>query len=251
MFYIDLSTMENNISKRFNTFCLIGTLFLLVFFGTIHAQDSTIVRPPVTKKLQKYYKQVKDDSTKRMVELKNIISGLQYDLRYASTENFMKRLMYPSTTSQTYLRLPAALALQKVQQELNSTGLGLKIFDAYRPYSVTEKFWELVRDERYVANPAKGSGHNRGIAVDLTIISLKTGKELDMGTGFDNFTDTAHHSFASLSADVLQNRKLLRSIMEKYGFKALETEWWHYSLPDWNKFELLDIPFVQLGKSIN
>jgi D-alanyl-D-alanine dipeptidase len=240
--------MENNISKRFNTFCLISTLFLLVFSGTVHAQDSTIIRPPVTKKLQKYYKQVKDDSTKRMVELKSMISGLLYDLRYASTENFMKRLMYPENTSQTFLRLPAALALQKVQQELKETELGLKIFDAYRPYSVTEKFWELVRDERYVANPARGSGHNRGIAVDLTIVSLKTGKELDMGTGFDNFTDTAHHNFTSLSAEILQNRKLLRSLMEKHGFKALETEWWHYSLPEWSKFELLDISFVQLGR---
>lgn len=250
MFYIDLSTMENNISKRFNTFCLISTLFLLVFSRTVHAQDSTIIRPPVTKKLQKYYKQIKDDSTKRMVELKSIIPGLVYDLRYASTENFMQRLMYQVNTNQTFLRLPASLALLKVQQELNSTGLGLKIFDAYRPYSVTEKFWELVRDERYVANPARGSGHNRGIAIDLTIVTLKTGKELDMGTGFDNFTDTAHHSFTGLSAEILKNRKLLRSLMEKHGFKALETEWWHYFLQDAGKFELLDIPFSQLGKSI-
>jgi D-alanyl-D-alanine dipeptidase len=127
-------------------------------------------------------------------------------------------------------------------------GLGLKIFDAYRPYSVTVKFWELVKDERYVANPAKGSGHNRGIAVDLTIIDLKTGKELDMGTGFDNFTDTAHHTFTSLPEEVLHNRLLLKSTMEKYGFIALESEWWHYYLANGNTFELLDIEFKKLKK---
>ncbi|MEO8404300.1 MAG: M15 family metallopeptidase, partial [Chitinophagaceae bacterium] len=105
---------------------------------------------------------------------------------------------------------------------------------------------ELVKDERYVANPAKGSGHNRGIAVDLTIIDLKTGKELDMGTGFDNFTDSAHQSFQLLPEKVLANRKLLRSVMEKYGFKVLETEWWHYYLADGAKFEVLDISFRNL-----
>lgn len=158
----------------------------------------------------------------------------------------MKRLMYPANTQVTFLRLPAVRALQKVQAELNSKGLGMKIFDAYRPYSVTEKFWKLVHDERYVANPANGSGHNRGASVDLTIINLQTGKELDMGTGFDNFTDTAHHSFTALSESVLQNRLLLKSTMEKYGFNALETEWWHYSLPQSKRFELLNISFKKL-----
>jgi D-alanyl-D-alanine dipeptidase len=169
-----------------------------------------------------------------------------YDLKYAGTDNFMQRLMYPENTFNTFLRLPAAKALQKVERELNKKGLGLKIFDAYRPYSVTVKFWELVKDERYVAHPAKGSGHNRGIAVDLTIFDLKTKQELDMGTGFDNFSDTAHHSFTQLPKNVLQNRKMLRSVMEKYSFKALETEWWHYYLEKGDKFEVLDISFEDL-----
>jgi len=144
-------------------------------------------------------------------------------------------------TNDTYLRLPAAKALLKVQQELNKKGLGLKIFDAYRPYSVTKKFWELVHDERYVANPKKGSGHNRGIAVDLTIIDLKTDKELNMGTGFDNFTDSAHQDFAALPKDVLANRQMLKETVEKYGFNLLATEWWHYSWPNPEKFEILDL----------
>ena len=183
-----------------------------------------------------------------MVELKSLMPNIVYDLRYATTNNFMHRLMYPSNTNKTFLRLPVAHALAKVQHELNEKGLGLKIFDAYRPYSVTEKFWELVHDERYVANPAKGSGHNRGIAVDLTIINLKTGEELNMGTGFDNFTDSAHHSFTNLPEEVLQNRNLLKTAMEKHGFKLFETEWWHYFIANGERFEVLDISFRKLGK---
>ena len=126
--------------------------------------------------------------------------------------------------------------------------LGLKIFDGYRPYSVTEKMWEPIKDDRYVADPKKGSGHNRGIAVDLTVINLKTKEELPMGTGFDNFSDTAHQTFKALPEQILQNRNLLKDAMEKYGFKSLETEWWHYSLPNAKYFEILDLGFKKLRK---
>lgn len=231
------------IKKRLNSLRSGPVFTLLLLSFSAFAQDSPGKSPPVTKKSAVYAAQVKDDSTKEMVELKNRIPGLVYDLRYATINNFMHRLMYPKNTTMAFLRLPAAAALQKVQQELNELDLGLKIFDAYRPYSVTVRFWELVKDERYVANPSRGSGHNRGIAIDLTLISIKDGTELNMGTGFDNFSDTAHHSYTRLPEDILHNRKLLRSVMEKYGFKALETEWWHYSLPDANRYELLDIDF--------
>ena len=101
-----------------------------------------------------------------------------------------------------------------------------------------------------MANPSKGSGHNRGIAVDLTIIDNKTTKELDMGTGFDNFTDTAHADFDKLSPQILQNRRLLRSLMEKNGFKILDTEWWHFYLPESSKFEILDFEFRKFRKNL-
>jgi zinc D-Ala-D-Ala dipeptidase len=158
----------------------------------------------------------------------------------------MRRLMYPAGTNATFLRLPAASALQKVQEELNNIGLGLKIYDAYRPYAVTVKFWELVKDERYVEHPKNVSGHNRGVAVDLTIIDDKTGKETNMGTGFDNFSDTAHHSFTSISQAIRENRRLLKTLMEKYGFRSYNEEWWHYSWPGSGKFEILDIDFKKL-----
>lgn len=185
-----------------------------------------------------------------MVELKSLINGLQYDLRYAGSNNFMHRRMYPENTRITFLRQPAALALKKVQEELSAKGLGLKIFDAYRPYSVTVKFWELVKDERFVAHPRNGSGHNRGAAVDLTIIRLNNGRELEMGTGFDNFTDTAHQGFTGLPETVIANRLLLKSVMERNGFKPYNDEWWHYSWPESARYEILDISFKKLGKDL-
>lgn len=228
---------------------------LLLIFSTLTclfslAQDSAYTRPPLVNKLEDYRRQVKLDSSKQLAELKQLIPGIVYDLRYATVNNFMKRLMYPAGTKVTFLRLPAARALARVQEDLRAKGIGLKIYDAYRPYAVTVRFWELVKDERYVANPARGSGHNRGTAVDLTLINLQTGRELPMGTAFDNFTDTAHHSFLQLPEEVLQNRALLKSTMEKYGFKALDTEWWHYSLPDASRYELLDFDFRKLKKEI-
>jgi D-alanyl-D-alanine dipeptidase len=228
---------------------LVLVLLLSPVFSTM-AQEIALNRHglAVIKDKKTYLAIASADSTKRMVELKSMVPGLIYDLRYATRNNFMKTRMYPSNTRNTFMRLPAARALLAVQQKLQPLGYGLKVWDAYRPYSVTEKFWEMVKDERYVANPAKGSGHNRGIAIDVTIIELATGKELDMGTGFDNFTDTAHHVFTQLSAEVLKNRKLLKEIMESCGFNAFESEWWHYSLPNAASYELLDLPFSTLKR---
>ncbi|MEO8412418.1 MAG: M15 family metallopeptidase [Ginsengibacter sp.] len=187
------------------------------------------------------------DSNKKLIDLQNAIPALVIDLRYASVHNFMHRKLYP-TLHTTYLRLPAANALQKVEADLQSHQLTLKIFDAYRPYSVTEEMWEAVKDSRYAADPSRGSGHNRGIAVDLTLIDFHTKKELRMGTGFDNFSDTAHQDFTELPGDILENRRLLKTVMEKYGFISLDTEWWHFSLPDINNFELLNVSFGALKK---
>jgi D-alanyl-D-alanine dipeptidase len=224
--------------------------FLIFFHVNKAAAQTTSVSKygvPAINKLAEYQASVRNDSAMKMVELQKMAPGIVYDLRYATTSNFTHRLMYSPPTRYTFLRLAAARALAAVQHELNTQGYGLKIFDAYRPYRVTVSFWELIKDERYVANPGKGSGHNRGLAVDLTIIDLKTRRELDMGTGFDNFTDTAHHTFTGLSPAVLENRKLLRETMEKHGFNKLETEWWHYFWPNDRNYEVLDLPFKELN----
>ncbi|HQV07250.1 MAG TPA: M15 family metallopeptidase [Chitinophagaceae bacterium] len=224
-------------------------LFLMLLLPGKNANcQETILAKEVTHKVQDYLQQVQLEPQKNMFELHQLMPGLVYDLRYATLNNFMQRRMYPKKTAITFLRKPAALALQQVQKSLLKKGLGLKIFDAYRPYAVTVKFWELVHDERYVANPKNGSGHNRGVAVDLTIIDKKTNKELNMGTGFDNFTDSAHQAYNLLPEAILQNRKLLKTTMEQYGFKAYENEWWHYSWSDSIHYEILDLPFKKLKK---
>ncbi len=209
-----------------------------------NAQPDTL---PVERSFKKYKRELRQFPHLEMVELKSRIPSIIYELRYASRNNFMQRFMYPAGTHSTYLRQPAADSLVKVQEELRLEGLGIKVFDAYRPYSVTQHFWELVKDERYVANPAKGSHHNRGTAIDLTLVDLRSGNELDMGTGFDNFSDTAHHNFRHLPETVLQNRAKLKNIMSKYGFAALSTEWWHYTYQSPVKFPVLDIPFKKLA----
>jgi len=229
--------MLNKITNRFNIRLSVAIIFSTTSLPILYAQKKS--EPQVIKAYRLYKQSLKTDSLKKMVELKTIVPNIQYDLRYATVNNFMHQQVYKEG-SHTFLRLIVARALGRVQQELNEKDLSLKIWDAYRPYSVTEKMWELIKDERYVADPKKGSGHNRGIAVDLTIIDRTTGKELDMGTGFDNFTDTAHQTFKNLPLEILNNRGLLKTVMEKNGFVAMETEWWHFF---WNNqdFELLDI----------
>lgn len=235
----------NKIIHRFQ----LMLIYAIVFIPQASAQDTTLSKYGlwVIKEIATLQQQVVKNPDKAMIDLKKAIPALQLDLRYASKKNFTGERLYPKTRT-SYLRKPAADSLGIVQNELKKSGLGLIIFDAYRPYSITEKLWEPVQDDRYAADPRKGSGHNRGIAVDVGIVNLQTGKLLDMGTGFDNFSDTAHHAFTDLPKNVIANRTLLKSIMEKHGFVALETEWWHYYLPNYRQFELLDIPFKHLRK---
>ncbi len=230
--------------KRYkvNLFYAVLLATALAFYPPLFAQQLVVV-----KKSKAYSRHVQTDTSFKMIEIKSMIPDIVYDLRYFYESNFTKTRLY-TQNKVTFMRLPVVKALRSVQDTLKQQGYGLKIFDAYRPYSVTKKMWELIHDERYVANPARGSGHNRGIAVDLTLIDLKTGKELDMGTDFDNFTDTAHHSFQSLPLAVLRNRKLLKDAMEGAGFRAFETEWWHYSWPNNKDYPVMDLDFKVLNK---
>ena len=232
-------------SALFSFFLVFG-----IFPIAAWSQKQALTSPPLVNKFTQLKAQCTADSTLHLIELRSLMPNLAYDLRYATKNNFTKQRLYPRSTRVAYLRLPAARALQRVQQKLNEKGWGLKIYDAYRPYSVTVKFWELIKDERYVAHPAKGSGHNRGTAVDLTIIDLSTGKELEMGTGYDDFTEKAHHSYTFLPTEVLANRKLLRQLMQEAGFVLFETEWWHYSLPNSSRFDLLNLSFREIQKKL-
>ena len=240
-------------NKRIIPFYITITIIPAILFNCITAfsQDTLLNKYGlwVINSVDVYKKTVAKDPQKIMVALSVEMPEAIIDLKYAGIDNFMHTKLYPAVTT-TYLRLAASDALFSVMAELRTKHMTIKIWDAYRPYSVTEKMWEPVKDDRYAADPKFGSGHNRGIAVDLTIVDLTTNKELDMGTGFDNFSDTAHQDYKNLPGNVLQNRSLLRSLMEKHGFKALETEWWHYYLPDTSKYELLDLSFDELYKTL-
>jgi D-alanyl-D-alanine dipeptidase len=236
------------ILKGFKSYTICGAVFML-FFTELKAQDTTLNKYGlwVINDIATYNATLKNDAGKKMEDVKKYIPTAIVHLAYADTANFMHAKLYPSAKT-TYLRHNAIVALKKVQSVLKKKNIGIKIWDAYRPYSVTEKMWEPVKDSRYAADPKFGSGHNRGIAVDLTLVNLKTGKELNMGTGFDNFTDTAHSDFTNLPVTILANRELLKKIMGKFGFKVLDTEWWHFYLPDSKKYELLDLDFETLKK---
>lgn len=228
-------------------------LFVITYSHTGCSQyvntDRRATKVKVIADTAKYNSTIRNNENKRMVLLNSLLTNITTDFKYASSDNFTHQILYSNPLA--YTRFSTALAMKKVQEDLATKGLGLKIFDAYRPYSVTKKMWQVVPDERYAANPAKGSAHNRGIAIDVTLVKLSTGEELPMPTGFDDFTEKAHQTYLDLPKNVLQNRALLKSTMEKYGFVALRTEWWHYSLADTStKYELLDLSFDQL-KNLN
>ncbi|HNL83279.1 MAG TPA: M15 family metallopeptidase, partial [Chitinophagaceae bacterium] len=195
---------------------------------------------------KQYFSTVSLDSSKLLKRLNGFIPNIVFDWRYATTNNFTKQILY--TNPDAYLRIEAANNLKNVAIELEKIGLGIKVFDAYRPYSVTKKMWEVVPDDRYASDPAKGSGHNRGIAIDLTLYNLETGTELEMPTSYDNFTENAHANYQQLSQIVLKNRTILINTMQMFGFKVLDTEWWHFYLPNSSKYELMDYDFKTMSK---
>lgn len=194
--------------------------------------------------LTEYRRSVKENSEKELIDLEQFVPGLVLDIRYATTNNFTGERIYK--LAKAFARKPVAEALKKIQADLKAQGLGIKIFDAYRPYKATVRFYEVYRDTTYVASPYKGSRHNRGCALDLTIIDLKTGEELRMPTGYDSFKKEAWPTTPVSDPVIRKNRTLLITAMEKHGFKVNSSEWWHYDFVGWKKYEVLDIDFEEL-----
>jgi len=192
-----------------------------------------------------YERLARSDPNKRLVDVQQRVPGIVTDVRYATSDNFMHQQLYPVAV--VFLRRPPAEALRDVQADLATRGLGLKVFDGYRPYRVTVRMWEPIRNPDFVADPAMGSRHNRGAAVDLTIIDRATGRELTMPTPYDDFTVRARQDYAELPAEVIANRALLRDVMTRHGFDPLPTEWWHFDYRGWQKFELMDVPLEELA----
>ena len=181
-----------------------------------------------------------------LVEVTKLDSHFKLDVRYATANNFMGRVLYPE--ARVFLARPAAEALVKVQKKLKSQNLGLVLFDGYRPWNITKQMWDQTPENKkqYVADPANGSRHNRGCAVDLTLQNLNTGEYLEMPTGYDDFTEKAYADSTVASEVALKNRAILREAMEGQGFKIYPYEWWHYDFQGWEKFPVLNFTFGQL-----
>lgn len=185
-----------------------------------------------------------------LVELVKINPTIKLDIRYATDNNFAHKQVYP--VAKCYAQDVVATELDAIQKELAPLGLGLKIFDGYRPFPIQEIFWKICPNSDYVAKPdwehQKGSKHNRGTAVDLTLIDLKTGKELAMPSEFDDLTKHAHRAYEIMSPEAAKNCHQLEDLMVKHGFEPLKTEWWHFDYKDWKNYPLMKITFDELEK---
>ena len=219
---------------------LILSLFLPLFASGQYKYGLTPVR------LEKYRTSIAANPQNELINLEKFIPGVKLDIRYATTNNFTKEKIY--NLSRAYARKPVAESLKKAQEEFKKHGVGIKIFDAYRPYAATVKFYEVYKDTTYVASPYRGSRHNRGCAIDMTIFDLKTGEDLTMPTEYDSFKKEAWPSTPVSDPLIKKNRDLIIAVMQNHGFKVNGSEWWHFDFIGWQKFDVLDISFEELEK---
>jgi D-alanyl-D-alanine dipeptidase/esterase/lipase len=196
-------------------------------------------------KLDAYKNSLKANPDNELIDLEKFIPNIVLDVRYATTNNFTKEKIY--NLPKAYSRKPVAIALKKAQDEFNKLGYGIKVYDGYRPYSATVKFYEVMKgDTMYVASPYKGSKHNRGCALDITLVDLKTREELKMPTEWDTASKESWADAPVSDPMIAKNRETLISIMEKSGFKVYSAEWWHFDFVGWQKYDLMDIEFGEL-----
>ena len=183
-----------------------------------------------------------------LVELVKLDPTIHLDIRYASSNNFMGAPFY--TQARAFLQRPAAEAVARASAELRAQGYGLLVHDAYRPWYVTRMFWDGTPNEskKFVANPRKGSKHNRGCAVDITLYDMKTGDEVEMPSGYDEMSPRAYADYSGGTDEQRRRRGLLRAAMEEQGFAVNPDEWWHFDFKDWNQYPILNVRFEDLGK---
>ncbi len=173
------------------------------------------------------------------IDIIEIDRSMILDIRYATSNNFTGKAMYP--VSRCLLRRDAALLLVQAEQKLKKQGYRLIVYDGYRPLSVQKQFWAILPDERYVADPAKGSRHNRGAAVDVSLADL-AGNPLPMPSDYDDFSTKAHRDYTGASPETLKNKTLLEAAMKEQGFDPFTTEWWHFDAPGWEQYPVSDFP---------
>jgi len=219
---------------------LVKLWFFLITIGLLPLPDSIALaqspdRPPTETGPHK---------PSEWIELSRLDPGIKLDIRYATSNNFIGKQVYPE--ARAFLQRPAARALLSAHRWLQPQGYGLLIYDAYRPWSVTKEFWDLTPPEKriFVADPAVGSVHNRGCAVDVGLYELKTGNEVAMPSGYDDMSERAFATFQGGTDEQRRHRDLLRKAMEREGqFFVYPEEWWHYNYRDFSDYALHDIPF--------
>lgn len=209
-------------------------LFCLILFSGAFAQNAP--RPEENKR------------EADLVELVRLSKSIKLDIRYATDNNFVGKKVYPE--ARAFLQRPAAEALVRVHKKLKKQGLGLVVYDGYRPWAITKLFWEVTSDDKrkFVANPATGSKHNRGCAVDLSIYDRKTGQPIAMPSGYDEFTERASPDYKGGTDEERANRDMLRKMMEEEGFTVNPNEWWHFDYQNWQEYAIYDIAFSEIGK---
>jgi len=181
-----------------------------------------------------------------LVDLTTLDPGIKLDIRYATRDNFLSTPVYSS--ARAFLQRPAAAALLRAHRELLKEGYGLVIFDAYRPWYITKIFWDATPPDKhqFVANPAEGSRHNRGCAVDLSMYDLRSGQEVEMTGVYDEMSERSYPTYSGGTAEQRSRRDLLRRAMEKQGFTVYDSEWWHFDYRDWTKYAIQNVAFEKL-----
>ena len=181
-----------------------------------------------------------------LVDVAKLDPGIKLDIRYATSDDFLSTPVY--TSARAFLQRPAAEALLRAHRELVKQGFGLLIFDAYRPWYVTKIFWDAtpVDKHQFVADPAQGSRHNRGCAVDLTLYDLRTGREIPMTGVYDEMSERSYPNYAGGTREQREHRQALRAAMEAQGFTVYDTEWWHFDYRDWRRYAIQNIPFEEI-----
>lgn len=228
---------------------LIITVLSVLVFASSFAQESKVYNSNlyIINKVEDYNKTIEKNPNNELIDLEEFIPGIILDIRYATENNFMGTKVYKQ--AKAYVRWPVAQSLKFINEELIKRNFALKIYDAYRPYSATVLFYEVYKDTTYVASPWSGSRHNRGAAVDVSIVDLATGEEIQMPTAFDDFTVVAHPDHLDLPENVITNRQLLITIMQQHGFRVYHSEWWHFDFMGWEGFPIMDLSFEELKKS--
>lgn len=232
---VKLRDISNALAKRK---CMLKHLLIYFVAITLSLSASAQDAPPAEQGIFR---------RPELVELVRLDQGMKLDIRYATSNNFLGEPVYRE--ARAFLQRPAAEALMRAHKKARAQGYGFVIYDAYRPWSVTKLFWERFPNVRaYLADPVKGSRHNRGCAVDLSLFDLITGRQLSMPSEYDDFSEKAHPEYRGGTQTQRHARDQLRAWMESEGFTVYENEWWHFDCKEWREYPLMNIPYSAIGK---